>query len=344
MSEFGVFQNGYKYVTITGHICRHFCEVIVIRRIATCVFTLLVLICLPVRAEAATMDSRAGAVTTSSGNLNVRSSASASASKVASLKKGSYVTLISRSGSWWKVEYEKGRYGYCHGDYITVVEGAPATVAVSSGTLNVRSGAGTAYAKVASLSKGETVIRLSTANGWSRVLYHGTKTGYVSAQYLSGYYAPVSLNVPNFKQTDERWADTLIGTSGKPFSQIGCATTAVAMLESCRTGRTIYPDAMAKELRYTPSGSLYWPSHYTAVTDGNGYLAGIYGKLKQGKPVLFGARNASGTQHWVVITGYTGGSSLTASGFTIHDPGTYSRMNLQQLLNGYPTFYKYFHY
>ena len=39
-----------------------------------------------------------------------------------------------------------------------------------------------------------------------------------------------------------------------------------------------------------------------------------------------------------------GGSSLMASGFTIHDPGTYSRTNLQQLLNGYPTFYKYFHY
>lgn len=32
------------------------------------------------------------------------------------------------------------------------------------------------------------------------------------------------------------------------------------MMESFRMGRTIYPDAMAKELTYTPSGSLYWPS------------------------------------------------------------------------------------
>lgn len=290
------------------------------------------------------MESKAGAVTTSSGKLNVRSSATIGAPVVASLNKGSHITLISKSGSWWRVEYAKGKYGYCHADYITVVEGTPVTVAVNSGTLNVRSGAGTSYSKVASLAKGETVIRLSTDNGWSRVLYHGTKTGYVSAQYLSGYYAPVSLSVPNFKQTDPRWADTLIGTSGKPFSQIGCATTAVAMMESCRTGKTIYPDAMAKELRYTSSGSLYWPSYYTAVTDGSGYLGAVYIKLKQGKPVLFGARNASGTQHWVVITGYTGGSGLTASGFTIHDPGSNSRTNLQQLLNVYPTFYKYFHY
>ena len=155
----------------------------------------------------------------------------------------------------------------------------------------------------------------------------------------------MSLNVPNFKQTDARWADVRIGTSGKTFSQIGCATTAVAMMESFRTGRTIYPDAMAKELTYTPSGSLYWPSHYTAVTDGSGYLSTVYGKLKQGKPVLLGVSNAYGGQHWVVVTGYNaGGSSLTASGFTICDPGSNSRTNLQQLLNVYPSFYKFFYY
>ena len=283
------------------------------------------------RAEAATADSKAGVVTTASGRLNVRSSPSSSAAVAASLNKGSYVTLISKSGDWWKVEYAKGKYGYCHAGFITVTEGTPVSVAVSSGTLNVR-------------SKGETVIRLSTANGWSRVLYGGTKTGYVSAQYLSGNYASVSLNVPNFKQTDARWANVRIGTSGKTFSQIGCATTAVAMMESFRTGRTIYPDAMAKELTYTSSGSLYWPSHYTAVTDGSGYLSTVYGKLKQGKPVLLGVSNAYGGQHWVVVTGYAGGSSLTASGFTIRDPGSNSRTNLQQLLNVNPSFYKFFYY
>lgn len=183
-------------------------EVIVIRRILTCTVSVLLLLgafLLPMRAEAATADSKAGVVTTASGKLNVRSSPSSSAAVAASLNKGSYVTLISKSGDWWKVEYAKGKYGYCHAGFITVTEGTPVSVAVSSGTLNVRSGAGTAYGKVGTLSKGETVIRLSTANGWSRVLYGGTKTGYVSAQYLSGNYASVSLNVPNFKQTDARW-------------------------------------------------------------------------------------------------------------------------------------------
>ena len=329
-------------------MCQNFTnEVVIIRRTLSLLLSLILIfgfLVRPPEAQAATTSSKAGAVTTSSGKLNVRRQASSGSSVVASLNKGSYITLISKSGSWWKVEYAKGKYGYCHADYITIVQGTPVTVATSSGALNVRSGAGTSYSKVASLGKGEVVILLSTSNGWSRVLYHGTKTGYVSAQYLSGYYSAVSLSVPNFKQTDSRWASTAIGSSGKTFAQIGCATTAVAMMESYRTGTTIYPDAMSKELTYTATGNLYWPSHYTTVTNSSGYLSTIYNKLKQGRPVLFGAVNSYGSQHWVVITGYTGGSSLTASDFTINDPGTYSRTNLQQFLNAYPTFYKYFYY
>lgn len=322
-------------------------EVIVIRKIASIIFIIMLVVgvfSLSPKAEAATLSSKAGAVTTSSGKLNVRSQPSSGASVVASLKKGSYITLISKSGSWWKVEYANGKYGYCHADYITIVQGTPVTVTTQSGGLNVRSGPGTSYGKAATLYKGQTVIFLATSNGWSRVLYHGTKTGYVSAQYLSNYYSAVSLSVPNFKQTDSRWKDILIGTSGKTFAQIGCATTAVAMMESYRTGTTIYPNVMAEKLTYTSSGNLYWPSHYTAVTNSAGYLSAIYSKLKLGRPVLLGMQNTYGSQHWVVITGYTGGTSLTASGFTIHDPGTYSRTNLQQFLNAYPTFYKYFYY
>lgn len=319
-------------------------EVIVIRKTISVLLILFALLLATPKAEAATLSSKAGAVTTSGGRLNVRSSASSSASVVTTLNKGNYITLISKSGDWWKVEYAKGKYGYCHADYITIVQGTPVTVATQSGGLNVRTGAGTGYSKAASLGKGETVIFLKESGGWSRVLYHGTKTGYVSARYLSNYYSAVSLKVPSFKQTDSRWAEKTIGSSGKTFAKIGCATTAVAMMESYRTGQTIYPDTMALQLSYTPSGDLYWPGHYQTVTTASGYLSAVYSRIQQGKPVLLGARNSYGSQHWVVITGYTGGTGLTADRFTIHDPGTYSRTNLQQFLNVYPTFYKFFCY
>lgn len=315
--------------------------------VLTAVLILGVLI-VPTRTQAAAADSQAGEVK-AVGGLNVRASATTNSRVLTTLANGSYVTLLSKSGIWWRVEYGNGLYGYCHGDYISTVSGSTATVNTDASGLNVRSGPGTSYSRIGGLSRGHTVIVLSTSGGWSRILYHGTRTGYVSAQYLAGTssgssgYSAVSLSVPSFKQTDSRWSWVTIGSSGKTIAQIGCATTAIAMMESYRTGTTIYPDAMSKKLSYTASGSVYWPSYYVTVTSSTGYLSAIYNQLKQGKPVLFGARNAYGTQHWVVITGFTGGS-LTASNFTINDPGSNSRTTLQQFLNAYPTFYKYFYY
>lgn len=297
-----------------------------------------------VPAQAVSADSKAGIVNVSSGHLNVRGQASSASTIVSSLKKGTYITLISKSGSWWKVEYARGKYGYCHADYIKMSSGTAATVITNSGALNVRSGAGTGYAKIGTIAKGETVLVLSTANGWSRILYHGSKTGYVSASYLGNSYAAVSLWVRDMKQMDPRWASAEVGQSGKPMSQIGCATTAIAMVEAHRTGKTVYPDVMTLQLKYTPSGSVYWPEHYTTVTDTSDYLSAIYNLLHRGKPILFGATNRYGSQHWVVITGFSGGNSLSASSFTIRDPGSYSRSNLQQFLTEYPNVYKYFYY
>lgn len=306
-------------------------------------------ILMPVNAKAADATSTAGAVNITSGTLNVRARNSTGSAVVASLKKHSFVTLISKSGSWWKVEYSDDRYGYVYSDYIRTMSSQPMTVSISSGSLNVRSGPSTTYAKTGSLSKGETALVLSTSGEWKRILYHGTKTGYVSAKYLqtssSGtVYDAVSLNVPDYKQTDPRWANTAIGSSGKTIEKIGCATTAIAMMQSYRTGTTIYPDAMSKKLSYSSSGNVYWPSDYIVVTSSSGYLSKIYELLKQGKPVLFGAKNSYGGQHWVVITGYKGANTLSASDFIINDPGSQTRTTLGQLLNSYPVFYKYFHY
>ena len=302
--------------------------------------------CFPITAEAATQSGKAGAVTTKVGALNVRVAPSTGAAVVSTLRKGSYITLLNKANGWWQVEYAKGQHGYCHGDYITIVVGSPVTVATQSSPLNVRSGPGTSYGKIASLAKGETVLLLISGDRWSRVLYHGTQTGYVSSRYLSQTASAnhaVSLQVPGYKQTDSRWANVTIGISGKTIAQIGCATTGIAMLESYRTGTTIYPDAMSRKLRYTDSGNVYWPSNFVTVTDSANLLNRVYDLLKQGKPVLYGGKTAGGKQHWVVITGFAGGE-ITAANFYIQDPGSHSRIRLQQFMDAYPVFYKYFYY
>lgn len=305
----------------------------------------------PVITQAESSEKKAGVVSVSSGKLNVRANKSTSSVIVKTLKKGRYITLISKQGNWWYVQYAKNKYGYCHQNYILGVESTEMTVNIQSGKLNVRSNAGTSYSIKSTLEKGEKVVVISTNNNWSKILYNGIKTGYVSAKYLSSSdsssasgYKKISIKVPSYKQTDSRWANVKIANSGKTIAQIGCATTAIAMIESYRSGKTIYPDAMSKKLSYSSSGNLYWPSDYKVVTSNSGIYSKIYNQLKLSKPVLFGAKTSSGRQHWVVITGFTGGDTLSPSKFTINDPGSSGRTNLQQLLNSYPSFYKFFYY
>ena len=319
------------------------------KKISTRVFTailVLTILCgnLGSRAAAATASSTAGKVTISSGNLYVRSSASATSTILTKLPSGSFVTLLSQSGGWWYVEYSGGEYGYCSAAYITQL---PDTyTAYTSSNLNVRSGPGTSYGITGWLNSGDYVIVLSTSSDtWKKILFDGNSIGYVNGSYLktSLAYPSVSLSVPSFKQTDPRWSTIQIGTSGGTIGTIGCSTTSLAMTESYRTGTTIYPNDMMNKLSYTSGGAVYWPSNYTAYAESD-YLTMIYNQLKAGKPVLVGSKDANNRQHWIVVTGFMGGSSLAASGFTINDPGSSSRTTLQQYLNVYPNFYKIMYY
>lgn len=301
--------------------------------------------------SAAPAGSVAGVVTTVSSPLVVRASASAEAAHVATLAKGSTVTLVSKSGSWWYVEYSSGKYGYCHAGYIVQLSSSHSGyVSTSGGTLNIRSAASTSSAVKTRLEKGTGLVILSENNGWTRVLYNGTSIGYASSRYISGNYAgktsypSIKLSVANYKQYDSRWANLRVGSSGKTLSTIGCVTTALADTESYRLGKSsITPATMLKQLDYNSSGDVQWPSHYQKYT-GSDYLSVVYRQLGEGKPVILGAKTSSGRSHWVVVTGYTGGGSLTASGFLVNDPGSASRKTLADLLREYPSFYKLEYY
>ena len=285
--------------------------------------------------------SRAGTVVTAQTRLNVRAAPSTSSTILAGLPRNGIVTLISQSGNWWKVEYAAGRYGYCHKDYIAPLPTQTATVSADGSRLNIRTGPSTGYRVTSQYRDGASVIVLSSSGGWARVLYEGTKTGYVSEAYLrthSSGKGAVTLSVPRYSQTDSRWADVRLGNSPYTIRTAGCTTTAMAMVESTVRGTTVTPGALAREVRYSSSGDLYWPSHYSAYT-GRDYLSEVYRQLQAGRPVMIGGYTPSGAQHWAVITGFTGGE-LTASNFTIHDPGTSSRRTLADFQAKYSVFYK----
>lgn len=142
------------------------------------------------RASAAYLTSAAGQVTTSFGSLYVRDAAGTHGSVIGRLPSGSYVTLISKAGNWWRVEYAPNVYGYVSGDYIRYVYGTyTLKTATSSGNLNVRSGPGTSYAAIGSISNGQVVLVLEKIDGWYKVLYNGVEVGYASGLYLKSLMA-----------------------------------------------------------------------------------------------------------------------------------------------------------
>jgi len=284
-----------------------------------------------------------GQVNINSGYLNVRGAASTSSAVVTTLNKNSYVTLKSHSGNWWYIEYADGLFGYCYDTYIREI--SVEVKKVTASCLNVRAGAGTEYKIISRLYNGQTVEVISTQNGWSKICLNGV-IGYVSNKYLAELtqtYQKIYLNVADYKQYDSRWSKVTLGQSGKTIYSIGCTTCCIAMCETYRQWDNIYPSSLAKTLSYTSGGALYWPINYvTDVNEDNLYLR-IYNLLKSGKPVVFGSKKLSGGQHWVVITGFSGGS-LSSKNFVINDPGSKTRTTLDAHLSTYPTFYKIAYY
>lgn len=298
------------------------------------------------RVEASTVNAKAGITDTSGANLNVRSSNSVTSGIIAKIKDNSYLTIISSKGNWYYVEYRDNQYGYVHKDYVDIISSNTKRVNTGGANLNVRYGPSTSYFAFDKVANNEYVIELSKDGNWTRILFDGNKVGYVSSSYLSSTsqaYPKINLNVTSYKQFDSRWASSYIGNSGKTFKQIGCLTTAMAMVESYRRGATITPLYYESISSYTSSGALYWPSRYSFYTSSN-YLTNLYNLLKQGKPAIIGLKNSSGGQHWVVVYGYKGYNSLSASNFLIHDPGSSYRDTLDDVLASYPIFYKNAYY
>ena len=287
----------------------------------------------------------AGKVETSGGRLNIRISPAGTV--IGSINNGSWLTVKGSTDSWYLVEYENKKEAYVSKAYVkNYTSSIDYTVKLTSGRLNVRSGPSTSYSVIDSLEKGERVVSLKDSGDWCEIIYRGNKRGFASKAYLERTasqgqkYGKVTLAVPSFRQTDSRWKSYPIGTQGGTIGTIGCTTTALAMTESYHKGYTITPPEMAKQLSYSASGSLYWPSYYNVINAPQNYLEELYKALSLGKPVVFGMKTAKGNQHWVTVYGYKGGNTLTAEDFLVNDPGSSTRTTLKAVLEAYPNPYR----
>lgn len=163
-------------------------------------------------------------------------------------------------------------------------------------------------------------------------------------------YAPIQLDVPSYKQYDAEWANKTITYS--TIGKVGCLVTSIAMKYSYEVKDRVEPDEMLALLTFS-GDNLQWISFsnlgYTmeqpSSTLTQSVMQKIYNYLKAGNPVIVGAKNSSGGQHYVVVTGYNGstGSSLSSSAFVIQDPGSSKRDTLDDLFASYGSLYMIVH-
>ncbi|MGE7717628.1 SH3 domain-containing protein [Priestia megaterium] len=147
----------------------------------------------------ATPSAESTTYTVTASTLNVRSGAGTNYASIGSVTKGQKLAVVSKSGSWYKINYN-GRTGYVSSDYVqasgtTTPSAESTTYTVTASTLNVRSGAGTNYASIGSVTKGQKLAVVSKSGSWYKINYNG-RTGYVSSDYVqaSGTTTPSAEN------------------------------------------------------------------------------------------------------------------------------------------------------
>lgn len=127
-----------------------------------------------------------GTVNTSA--LNVRSGPSTDYGRITTISKGTKLTIISKEGNWYKVEFG-GKKGYVAAQYVDVNGAQTENAAGKTGTvnvsvLNIRSGASRSAKCIGSLKNGASISILATEGEWYKIQV-GSKTGYVFAEYVT---------------------------------------------------------------------------------------------------------------------------------------------------------------
>ena len=121
--------------------------------------------------------------------LRLRNEANTTSTILATASKGDTVVILEDAGNgWYKVDYNTVE-GYMSSEYLTVSTQADVTIGyglvqADGSTLNVRSGPGTSYDKVATLSDNAVVTIVGIDNGWYKIKTSSGTVCYVSSEYM----------------------------------------------------------------------------------------------------------------------------------------------------------------
>ncbi len=149
------------------------------------------------------------------------------------------------------------------------------------------------------------------------------------------FFSRVELDVPLFRQADERWRADPLGPTTNTLGAEGCAVSSAAMVLASY-GLDTDPGRLNALLKtndgYTPQGWIYWekaaelaPDRVRHIYEDLPTYALIDRNLSQRNPVIVRLRYPSGITHFVVLAGKQGYDYLT------RDPGAGAAKGLYPL-------------
>lgn len=142
------------------------------------------------------LNTKYNATITNKNGVNMRTEAGSNYTKIANLKYNTYVSLVNSTkykgtgcvDGWYKIKLNE-KTGYVCSTYLST--SSLSTYVTGIDSLNVRSGTGTNYSTITTVTKNENLTLLSTTkykgtgcsnNGWYKISING-KTGYVCSNY-----------------------------------------------------------------------------------------------------------------------------------------------------------------
>ena len=156
-----------------------------------------------ISANAASRQMKTGIAFVNASSLRLRSGASSSTSTLDYASRNEVVVILGKTGSWYKVNYDL-QVGYMHSDYLKVMTRENAELGygkVNGNGVNVRSGPGTSYSKIAVANLGDRPYIIGINSSWFKVIL-GSQIGYIRSDFVDlteiPYENNASSNTPKF--------------------------------------------------------------------------------------------------------------------------------------------------
>ncbi|MCW3489452.1 CAP domain-containing protein [Dethiobacter alkaliphilus] len=117
--------------------------------------------------------------------LNVRTGPGINNTRIAQVSRDDAFYVVSRQSGWVRIVLTNGRTGWVSGNFVTLRDVPAQQARVTAGALNVRTGPGLNFSRIAIAHNGATLPVLVERNGWVQVQLPSGRYGWVSGNFVT---------------------------------------------------------------------------------------------------------------------------------------------------------------